>query len=200
LSTVSILTASVPLALVPAFLIVRPWTIITCSLVETSLIFAVINIPVFIIMGLYFQRQWGSLMFIKVFAIISLSTHIVTTTVLLITYAIKFEEKYIFDMKSNGMGGFLCGLVVAYKQVVPEHTINLFKRPFIRVKHLPSIILLVHLIFFLFGLIFTTFFIHVTGIFCASIYLRFYKAGDLGITGDRSETFSFASFFPDLFQ
>jgi hypothetical protein len=98
------------------------------------------------------------------------------------------------------MGGFLCGLVVAYKQVVPEHTINLFKRPFIRVKHLPSIILLVHLIFFLFGLIFTTFFIHVTGIFCASIYLRFYKAGDLGITGDRSETFSFASFFPDLFH
>jgi hypothetical protein len=49
LSTVSILTASVPLALVPAFLIVRPWTIITCSLVETSLIFAVINIPVFIV-------------------------------------------------------------------------------------------------------------------------------------------------------
>jgi hypothetical protein len=41
---------------------------------------------------------------------------------------------------------------------------------------------------------------HVTGIFSSWIYLRFYKKADSLHRGDRSETFSFASFFPDSLQ
>jgi hypothetical protein len=100
---------------------------------------------------------------------------------------------------TNGLGGFLCGLVVAYKQVIPEHVINVFKRPVIRVKYTPSLIILLHLILFLVGLINITFYMHTSGIVITWIYLRYFKFYN-GVRGDRSETFSFASFFPDSFH
>lgn len=98
------------------------------------------------------------------------------------------------------------GFLVAFKQLVPEHTVTLFKGIVkIRVKHFPALFLLVNT---LSGPLFGTDVAVVLawlGFLAGWSYLRFYKCSfpDLernqapSLKGDASETFAIAYFFPD---
>ena len=100
--------------------------------------------------------------------------------------------------------------LVAFKQLVPEHTVALFKGLVkMRVKHFPALFLLLNTIS---GLIFgtdTAAILAWIGLLTSWTYLRFYKYqpdltgtanSALGIKGDASETFAFACLFPDVMQ
>ena len=98
---------------------------------------------------------------------------------------------------------------MAFKQLVPEHTVTILKGMIkIRVKHFVSIFLVANT---LSGIILgtdTALVLAWLGFFVSWIYLRFYKRQpDLsststggGIKGDASETFAFAYFWPDVVQ
>jgi hypothetical protein len=103
-------------------------------------------------------------------------------------------------------GSFL----VAFKQLVPEHTVAIFKGLVkMRVKHFPALFLLLNTIS---GIIIGTDTAAVLawlGLLSSWTYLRFYKrqpdltgtsTNGLGIKGDASETFAFACLFPDVMQ
>lgn len=103
-------------------------------------------------------------------------------------------------------GAFL----VAFKQLVPEHTVTLLKGAVkIRVKHFPSVFLAANT---LSGIILgtdTALVLAWAGFMTSWTYLRFYKrqpdlstagTGDNQLRGDASETFAFASFWPDGIQ
>ncbi len=103
-------------------------------------------------------------------------------------------------------GAFL----VAFKQLVPEHTVTILKGIIkIRVKHSVSIFLIANT---LSGIILgtdTALALAWSGVLVSWIYLRFYKrqpdlsgtnTGSVGIKGDASETFAFAYFWPDVIQ
>jgi len=86
---------------------------------------------------------------------------------------------------------------VALKQVVPEHRLSFFSDALsVRVKYIPSLYMLAYLVLLLAGLIHQDFFMMLGGFLTSWIYLRFFKMTD-GVPGDGSETFSFASFFPE---
>ena len=100
--------------------------------------------------------------------------------------------------------------LVAFKQLVPEHTVTVFKGLIkMRVKHFPALFLLLNT---LSGIIFgtdTAAILSWIGLFSSWTYLRFFKrqpdisgtsTDSKGIKGDASETFSFACFFPDVVQ
>lgn len=100
--------------------------------------------------------------------------------------------------------------LVAFKQLVPEHTVTIFKGLVkIRVKHFPAIFLLLNT---LSGIIIgtdTAAILAWLGLLTSWTYLRFYKhqpdltgtsTNGLGIKGDASETFAFACLFPDVMQ
>lgn len=100
--------------------------------------------------------------------------------------------------------------LVAFKQLVPEHTVTLFKGLVkMRVKHFPALFLLLNTIS---GVAFgtdTAAFLAWLGILASWTYLRFYKyqpdltgtsSTGTGIKGDASETFAFACLFPDIMQ
>jgi hypothetical protein len=95
---------------------------------------------------------------------ISLISQITTAIALIVSFAIRLDPDWLFKTSTNGLGGLLCGLVVAYKQAIPEHSIQLFKTRVCRVKHLPSLIFLIHLVGLLVGVIYKTFFLHCSGI------------------------------------
>lgn len=99
---------------------------------------------------------------------------------------------------------------MAFKQLVPEHTVTIWKGIIkIRVKHFVSIFLVANT---LSGIIMgtdTALVLAWLGVFISWIYLRFYKrqpdlssasTGGSGIKGDASETFAFAYFWPDVVQ
>lgn len=103
-------------------------------------------------------------------------------------------------------GAFL----VAFKQLVPEHTVTILKGAIkIRVKHFPAIFLAANTISgFVIGTD-TALVLAWAGFFTSWIYLRFYKkqvdlsgtdTGPSKLRGDASETFAFAYFWPDVVQ
>lgn len=100
------------------------------------------------------------------------------------------------------------GFLVAFKQLVPEHTVTILKGIIkIRVKHFPAIFLIANTIS---GIIFftdTAAILSWLGFLTCWTYLRFYKqqpdltgtsTGGRTIRGDASETFAFAYFWPDI--
>ena len=103
-------------------------------------------------------------------------------------------------------GAFL----VAFKQLVPEHTVTISKGLIrIRVKHFPALFLAANTTS---GIVFgtdTALVLAWLGFLTSWIYLRFYKrqpelsspaTGGNELRGDASETFAFASFWPDAVQ
>ena len=103
-------------------------------------------------------------------------------------------------------GAFL----VAFKQLVPEHTVTILKGIVkIRVKHFPAIFLCANTISGLIVGTDTALILAWTGFLTSWIYLRFYKTqsdlsdtstGGARLKGDASETFAFAYFWPDAVQ
>ena len=103
-------------------------------------------------------------------------------------------------------GAFL----VAFKQLVPEHTVTILQGIVkIRVKHFPAIFLAANTIS---GFVLGTdsaLILAWAGFLTSWTYLRFYKkqvdlagtsSGGSTISGDASETFAFAYFWPDVIQ
>lgn len=103
-------------------------------------------------------------------------------------------------------GAFL----VAFKQLVPEHTVTVLKGAIkIRVKHFPSIFLAANTIS---GIVLgtdTALVLAWVGFMTSWTYLRFYKiqpdlstasTGNNQLRGDASETFAFSYFWPDVIQ
>lgn len=103
-------------------------------------------------------------------------------------------------------GAFL----VAFKQLVPEHTITIMKGVInIRVKHFPAIFLAANTTS---GIVFgtdTALVLAWSGFMTSWTYLRFFKkqpelsstfTGGNEVRGDASDIFAFASFWPDAVQ
>ena len=98
--------------------------------------------------------------------------------------------------------------LVAFKQLVPEHTVTILRGVIkVRVKHFPAIFLVANT---LSGVLFftdTAAVLSWLGFLTSWTYLRFYKpqpdllgasTGGSTVRGDASETFAFAYFWPDV--
>ena len=110
----------------------------------------------------------------------------------------------------QGSVALQAAFLVAFKQLVPEHTVTILKGIVkIRVKHFPAIFLLGNTIS---GVVIgtdTALVLSWLGFLTSWTYLRFYKrqpdlsgasTGGPGLRGDASETFAFAYFWPDFVQ
>lgn len=106
------------------------------------------------------------------------------------------------DTPIAGAISLQAAFLVAFKNLVPEHTVSLYKGLVkVRVKHFPFIFLVLNTIS---GIVFgtdTALLLGWYGLITTFVYLRFFKyQPDLGTRGDASETFAFATFFPNIAQ
>lgn len=107
----------------------------------------------------------------------------------------------------NGTIALQISFLVAFSQLVPAHTVTLFRGIIsLRVPRFPLLYILLITIFTIVGLLSSaSFFLALTGFLTSFTYLRFYKLAlpDLDtsqtstLRGDSSEAFAFAEFFPD---
>jgi hypothetical protein len=141
------------------------------------------------------MHQFSSRELIKHFLIVTSATNLIVCIFYIIFSTVTSSSDLLFTPLS-GMGPLLSSLIVAYKRAIPEHNIKIFQAISLRVKHLPSINILLHFLLFITGFISTLFYTVTVGSIVSWVYIRYYKYHD-GVMGDRSETFSFASFFPD---
>ena len=176
----------------------KPWSLLTATLVEQSVLMLVLNGTVFYFMARYFEPRWGVEEMVRQGVVVAVGTNLM----MLVFYLVQFgyyESVY-------GLGSLIFGYLIAFKRAVPEHKVILFKSITIRVKvfyiankYLPSILFLVQFALYMVGIIRMTFYTTQFGALVSWIYMRYYKVHD-GVYGDRSETFSFVSFFPDSFR
>ncbi|KAK6535406.1 hypothetical protein TWF694_001867 [Orbilia ellipsospora] len=193
------------LTVVPALSIIYPWTLVTASFVEANIFTLVITLATFFYGGKYLERAWGGREFAKFLGVVSAISNVVALAIYVIWFAMTGNLDRNFTSISGGIA-FQAGFLVAFKQLVPEHTVTLFKGVVkMRVKHFPAIFLALNL---LSGLVLGTdvaAILAINGFLTSWIYLRFYKkqyvdlsaSQPVSLRGDASETFAFAHFFPD---
>ncbi|GBB94612.1 hypothetical protein RclHR1_02390018 [Rhizophagus clarus] len=187
------------MALVPGYALRKFWTFLTAGFLETNLMGFIGSILIILVNGKYLERAWGSKDFLKFIGIVIIGANICTFLTYLCEYMTTGDTFYLYNVQVNGMIGLIGGFLVGLKQLIPEHLARLTFLSFCRVKHIPSLFLLFSFVCFILFESQSQFLLAFYGSFISWIHLRFYKYQD-GLRGDRSETFSFASFFPEFIQ
>lgn len=197
------------LTLVPSACLFYPWTFLTATFVEQNIFNLLMNGATVFFGGKYLERAWGS----RSFALVILIAAAIPNLLMVPTYIVwggLVRNKTRSLTPITGGIAIQATFLVAFKQLVPEHTVSIF-RGFIkmRVKHFPAVFLALNTFS---GLVLgtdTALFLAWFGLVTAWVYLRFYKrqpdlsgtsTSGRGLKGDASETFAFATFFPDVVQ
>ncbi|KIW78884.1 hypothetical protein Z517_08723 [Fonsecaea pedrosoi CBS 271.37] len=197
------------LALVPSQCLWYPWTFLSATFVEQNILTLLINGVNIFFGGKYLERAWGTQGFVYVILISSIIPNLLMVPTYILWGAITGNPERAMTPIAGGIST-QAAFLVAFKQLVPEHTVSIYKGMIkMRVKHFPAVFLALNT---LSGLIIGTdvgLFLAWYGLITTWTYLRFYKrqpdlsgsgTDSRGLKGDASETFAFATFFPDVMQ
>jgi membrane associated rhomboid family serine protease len=201
------------MTLVPGLSITYPWVVLTSSFIEQSLLAFLTTGLTLAYAGKYCERVWGCNQLAIFLGIQSIVPNIVTLTLLYILYVVTLNESFLNAVVSGGLA-IQMGYLVAFKQLVPEHSIILFHGVLkTKVKYLTMPVLLFYTVVGLATRDVTVVSLAWVGFFTSWIYLRFYKISyvdtilpmstslaaseteQVRIRGDASDTFSLAHFF-----
>jgi len=199
------LQSSVPyLTLVPGLSWIYPWTLLTSSFVEKTvieLIFSLICLPLSL---RYLERLWGTLETFKFIGITLAVSNLVTFLVSWLEYLALGSEFFVYGVEYHGQMALQTGVLVAFTQMIPEHQVQLFGVLKMRVKRLPMLYVTFSTGMCLVGYQ-DPFILIQFGWLVSWTYLRFYKrtggdtpGGGPVEYGDRSETFAFIYWFPPI--
>ncbi|XP_022205593.2 transmembrane protein 115 [Nilaparvata lugens] len=151
--------------------------------------------------GKLIEPLWGQMEVMTFFAIVNIGVAMLSTLFYLFLYMCTNNPDVLFNIHIHGLAGYLAGLTVAVKQIMPDHPI--VKTPLGKLsnRNLPmcifTISFLLHLIGLLEGTNPTMF---LSGLLVSWTYLRFYQSHTNGTRGDMADHFTFASFFPNVVQ
>lgn len=195
------------LTLVPRTSYYLVWTFITASFVNSNIFTLGISVSTLLLGGRYIERAWSSKELVKFYAAVILVPNLIMFALWLVLYGITKDEKWLYSSIHGGIA-IQAGILVAFKQLVPEHTVTLYKNLVkIRVKHFPALFLLSTIISAPILGNYQSIISSILGFLSSWVYLRFYKPAipDLGvqmsaIRGDASETFALSQFFPEVLQ
>ncbi|KAI1127564.1 eukaryotic integral membrane protein-domain-containing protein [Nemania abortiva] len=193
------------LELVPQLSLFYPWTFITTTLVEDNLTSLAIAGVTLFNGGRYLERAWSSKEFAKFLVVVSLIPNILCFLLLVTMFTVTRNEDWTLTT-INGTIPLQISFLVAFSQLVPAHTVTLFRGVLsLRVPRFPLIYIgLVTAANLTPWISSASLPLTIFGFLTSWTYLRFYKAvfPDLdssqpaSMRGDASETFAFSEFFP----
>ncbi|MCJ1389624.1 hypothetical protein MMC18_002481 [Xylographa bjoerkii] len=195
------------IALTPQLSIYYPWAYVTSTFAEKNVLTLLIGTATLLYGGKYLERAWGSAEFGKFLLTVVFLSNVVASCLYVLLFALTRADAQAW-VSLQGSLALQAAFLVAFKQMVPEHTVTILKGVIkIRVKHFPAIFLTANTIS---GVVFGTHTAAVLswlGFLTSWTYLRFYKrqpdlsgtnTGGTTLRGDASETFAFAYFWPDI--
>ncbi|ORY55069.1 eukaryotic integral membrane protein-domain-containing protein [Pseudomassariella vexata] len=193
------------LTLVPQLSLFYPWTFVTTTLVENNVFTATLGGFTLFHGGRYLERAWSSREFAKFLLVSSLIPNLLCFLSMVMLFTLSRNERWTLTT-INGTIPLQISFLVAFSQLVPAHTVTLFRGLVsLRVPRFPLIYIgLVTVLTPTPFLTTASLFLAVFGLLTSWTYLRFYKTvfPDLdssqptSMHGDASETFAFAEFFP----
>lgn len=116
-------------------------------------------------------------------------------------YMATFNTELLFDVHIHGLSGYLAGVSLAVKQIMPDQV--LAKTPLGKItnRNIPLSVFGLTFVMWAIGMVegsYCTMF--GTGLVISWIYLRFYQVHSNGSRGDMADSFAFATLFPNVVQ
>ncbi|KAI9734804.1 MAG: hypothetical protein M1818_006791 [Claussenomyces sp. TS43310] len=194
------------ISLIPQLSLIYPWTFLSTTLCEGNVFTLGVSGATFYYGGKYLERAWSSIEFAKFLLVVTLIPNVLCFAILVALFAMTGNMAWTLTSISGGIPLHI-SFLVAFSQIVPAHTVTLFRGIIsLRVPRFPLIYLVLVTLLVLTPILTSASFFSANIAFLTSwIYLRFYKSAfpDLetsqpsSLRGDASETFAFSEFFPD---
>ncbi len=171
----------------------RIWSSFTFCFIETHIWNVFIDILMIGFSSKVIEPLWGPAEIIFFFTIVNLSVVVSSSMFYLFVYMCTSNPGLLFNVKIRGLCGYIAGVTVAVKQIMPD--ILILKSPVGRTtnKNLPFLIFSLSLLLWIIGISDgSTAVMVMNGVFSSWTYLRFYQRHSSGNVGDMSDSFSFA--------
>ncbi|XP_017851383.2 LOW QUALITY PROTEIN: transmembrane protein 115 [Drosophila busckii] len=176
------------------------WTAFTFCFIELHWWEVIVDVITVGLCGKMLEPLWGQFEMFKFFALSNFGVSLLTTIYYLFYYMITKNPTILFDVHIHGLAGYVAGICVAVRQIMPDHLI--FKTRYGRLtnRNVPLTVLILAIICWAIGMLDGTYpAMFASGALVSWIYLRFYQHHPNG-RGDSSESFTFVSFFPSVSQ
>ncbi|GME81565.1 unnamed protein product [Ambrosiozyma monospora] len=213
------------LQLVPSQFFYYPWTLLTETFVETSILKFFVALIVLFAGVNYLDSNWNVSnnsnsnsadakvvnVTAKYIILVSLLTN-VTSVLIKVFLALAFNAVDLRLPLSHGIYSILMSFVVVFKQLSPEHNLKLFKIWSIRVRQIPFIILCIATLASILLQSLEPVIPIYNNFYISWAYLRYYQLNVTAellpssasgiqqtslVRGDASDTFAFIQFFPE---
>lgn len=169
------------------------WTCASHSVIENHWWIVVWDIVAISVQSKLLGPLWGRVETVKFYVLVTLLVALLTTFTYIGLYLITQNTDYLFDNYVNGLAGYLAGISVSVKQIMPEHVIVSVWSQKLRNNHLPLLLLILALCLRLFGIVEEPYPLMFSwGLLVSWVYLRFYQKHSNASRGDTAEHFSFA--------
>lgn len=177
------------------------WTAFTHCFMENTFWLVITDIITVGFCGKLIEPLWGAMEMLTFFAIVNTSVAFLSVMFYIVVYTITSDPYYLFSIHIHGLAGYCAGIAVAVKQIMPDHMLLNFSVGKLRNRNVPLSVLVLSMILWAIGLLRGTYpVMFTTGLLTSWVYLRFYQHHSNGTKGDMAESFTFASFFPNVMQ
>ncbi|CAG0900166.1 unnamed protein product [Darwinula stevensoni] len=177
------------------------WTACTHFFLELHFWEVCVDIATLVLCGKLIEPLWGAFEMVVFFFLVNILVGFLAGVFYLILYSCTFQPGLLFSLHIHGLSGYIAGVTVAVKQIMPDHV--LIRTPVTKItnRNVPLCIFTLTVILHVIGLLEGTYpSMFLCGIVISWTYLRFYQKHRNGSKGDMAENFSFASFFPNVIQ
>lgn len=191
-------TAVEVISVTPGYIIppnFRIWSAFTFCFLEMHFWNVLLDIVMIGLCGKVIEPLWGPTEIISFFVIVNLGVAILSSIFYLLAFMCTYKTYYLFDVHIHGLSGYVAGVTVAVKQIMPD--ILIVKTPMGRItnRNMPLLVLFFSFIFWLIGISPSTNVVMMSsGVYVSWIYLRFYQKHSSGTVGDMSDSFNFARY------
>lgn len=171
------------------------WTLMTYPFMELHFWDVAIDIGVIGLCGKLLEPLWGAMEMLIFFVVINTCVAFTSMFIFLFVYMCTFYPEYIYYVHIHGLVGYIAGVSVAVRQIMPEHILLTLPMGKFRNKHVPAtVFVLVLLLNILGGLRIEYPCMFGMGLLSSWVYLRFYQRHSNGTRGDMADSFVFARY------
>jgi len=177
------------------------WTALSHCFLEIHFWEVLVDIFTVVLVGKLIEPLWGALEMMTFFFIVNIGVAVLSAFFYYILYMATFNTELLFEVHIHGLSGYLAGVSVAVKQIMPDHVLFRTSLGKFTNRNIPLSVFSLTFIMWAIGMVegsYCTMF--GTGLVVSWIYLRFYQVHSNGSKGDFADSFAFSTLFPNVIQ